>query len=349
MAFKKARSHNLHKERIIIDDTTEEILDYLLRSKSFLSDITLIKLNQKIKISFKKKFSEFLCGLMGMKKVNGSKNLLIIFLAVFCCTGSSYKVYAISNDMQKKIINITKDKNNLVNLRGSDFSDNKLIPVAEESKHNLTGIKPGQPLVLIPQNSSIHTVKKGENPVTISNKYNISLKNLISVNPKVNFLKLTAGNKIIIPDTKVSSINYHRYQLASRGFSPSVGFSSDRLFKWPTQGKQISSGFGERGFRRHTGVDIAGDYGEPITAAKSGIVTFTGWNGNYGECVIIDHGYGIQTLYSHASRILINTGDTVYAGQKIAKIGTTGRATGPHLHFEIILNGVQKNPERYLR
>lgn len=349
MAFKKAGSHNLDKERLIIDESTEEILDYLLRSRAFLSDFTILKLNQKLKTSFKQRVAKFLGNLLRFNKINSSKNLLIIFFALLLFAANSTKSFAVTTDMQNKIINITRDKTNLINLGDNGLSDNKLIPLAEESKHNLSGVKPGQPLVFIPQNTSIHTVKKGETPFGISKKYNVSLKNLISANPKVNFITLKPGEKLSIPDIKVSPVRYHRYLLASRGFSPSVGFSQDRLFKWPTQGREISSGYGERGFRRHAGVDIAGDYGSPIKAAKSGVVTFAGWNGNYGECIIVDHGYGIQTLYSHASRLLVSTGDTVYSGQQIAKIGTTGRATGPHLHFEILLNGVPRNPVKYLQ
>jgi murein DD-endopeptidase MepM/ murein hydrolase activator NlpD len=352
MAFKKAYSSKFIKEKVIIDETTEEILDYLLRSKNFLSDLTLLKLNQKVKLSFSKKIYEFVGGFLKSSKIDNSKTSLVIFFTILSLAGaslnSSSTVFAISNNLKQQIININpatlNSNGSLVNNKNS----NKIVPVSEELKDNLFGVKPGQPLLIIPQNSKIHVVKKGENLLKISNLYNVSLKRLISVNPKVDLLKLAIGEKLIIPDVKAT--RDHRYRLASRGFSPSIGFSHDRSFRWPTEGKrEIISNFGFRGFRNHSGVDIYGKTGDPIVASRSGIVAFSGWSGEYGKCIIIDHGNGIQTLYAHASKLLVKTGNSVYKGQEIAKVGTTGNANGAHLHFQVMLNGTPKNPKKYLQ
>lgn len=117
-------------------------------------------------------------------------------------------------------------------------------------------------------------------------------------------------------------------------------------FIWPARG-YISSGFGMRWGRMHKGIDIAGS--GSIWAADNGRVVQAGWNGNYGYSVTIDHGNGIRTLYGHLRSISVSVGQTVEKGQKIGVMGSTGDSTGVHLHFEVIQNGVTKNPIRYLR
>ncbi len=124
-------------------------------------------------------------------------------------------------------------------------------------------------------------------------------------------------------------------------------------FIWPVNGS-LSSGFGMRlhpilgDYRMHTGIDIGAGYGTPIKASKDGIVIFSGWKGGYGNTVIINHGGGIATLYAHASSIAVGSGSQVSQGQAIAYVGSTGYSTGPHLHFEVRLNGTPQNPMNYL-
>ena len=125
-------------------------------------------------------------------------------------------------------------------------------------------------------------------------------------------------------------------------------------FRWPTSGR-ITSYFGGRkspggiGSTNHKGMDIAGPRGTPIYAADGGIVTYAGWKGGYGYVVIINHNYnGYETFYAHNSKLLVSVGQTVYKGQQIAKMGSTGNSTGSHCHFEIRYNGVAKNPLNYL-
>ncbi len=123
---------------------------------------------------------------------------------------------------------------------------------------------------------------------------------------------------------------------------------------WPTSGR-ITSGFGYRksptgrGTEFHSGLDVANAYGSAIRATGSGKVVFAGWRSGYGWTVIIDHQYGYQTLYAHCSKLQVSAGDRVTRGNTIANIGTSGRSTGPHVHYEVLYRSEHQNPSNYLR
>lgn len=132
--------------------------------------------------------------------------------------------------------------------------------------------------------------------------------------------------------------------------SPYVGGE----FTWPCPASRyISSSFGNRlhptlnVWKFHTGIDIGCSAGKDIVAAASGKVIMSQWYGGYGNCVMIDHGGGIVTLYGHASKLLVSKGQVVKQGQVIALVGSTGRSTGPHLHFEVRKNGQYIDPMSY--
>ncbi|AFL99456.1 metalloendopeptidase-like membrane protein [Desulfitobacterium dehalogenans ATCC 51507] len=114
-------------------------------------------------------------------------------------------------------------------------------------------------------------------------------------------------------------------------------------------GGYVSSYYGYRGSEFHTGIDYAGSTGDPFVAAAAGTVIFAGRQGNYGNSILVDHGNGIQTRYAHASKLLVNVGQSVSQGETIGLVGSTGRSTGSHLHFEIIVNGDTVNPANYVR
>jgi murein DD-endopeptidase MepM/ murein hydrolase activator NlpD len=124
---------------------------------------------------------------------------------------------------------------------------------------------------------------------------------------------------------------------------------------WPVPSShRITSHFGGRkdpihgGWDDHTGVDISAAGGSDIVASESGIVTLAKRWSTYGNCVVISHGDGVSTLYAHASKILVETGQQVAKGQVIAKVGSTGRSTGNHLHYEVQMGGKAVNPKKYL-
>ncbi|WP_077369265.1 M23 family metallopeptidase [Anaerosalibacter sp. Marseille-P3206] len=118
-------------------------------------------------------------------------------------------------------------------------------------------------------------------------------------------------------------------------------------FILPTRGS-LSSRYGMRRGRMHKGIDLAARIGTPINAADGGTVTFAGYRGAYGYLVEVNHGNGFVTRYGHCSKIYVKKGTKVYKGQKIAAVGNTGRSTGPHLHFEVLKNGVHQNPSKYV-
>jgi murein DD-endopeptidase MepM/ murein hydrolase activator NlpD len=112
----------------------------------------------------------------------------------------------------------------------------------------------------------------------------------------------------------------------------------NQSFMWPTKGV-FTSGFGWRWGRMHKGIDIANNVGTPIVAARDGIVKFSGWSSGYGYLVELAHSDGSSTRYAHNSRLLVRKGQIIPQGVKISLMGSTGRSTGPHLHFEIRQRG----------
>jgi murein DD-endopeptidase MepM/ murein hydrolase activator NlpD len=178
----------------------------------------------------------------------------------------------------------------------------------------------------------IHYVQKGETLWQISRKYQVSVQSIASANQFSESERLIVGQRLVIPETRSSSVSSHS-------------------FVWPLNGP-ITSQFGIRtlGGRRdyHTGIDIDARTGALIKAAESGIVSFSGYINGYGNVIIIDHAGGYSTVYAHSSSNLVKEGQNVTKGDVICKLGSTGNATGSHLHFEIRENGKPINPLDYL-
>jgi murein DD-endopeptidase MepM/ murein hydrolase activator NlpD len=135
-------------------------------------------------------------------------------------------------------------------------------------------------------------------------------------------------------------------QAAQSGQSSTGAVSSEGLI-WPVNGP-VTSGFGMRWGRMHTGIDIAVPTGTPVHASASGTVVYAGWMSGYGYLVAIDHGNGLATAYAHNSSLLVAVGQHVAQGDTISLSGSTGHSTGPHVHFEVRVNGVPVDPLLYL-
>lgn len=141
------------------------------------------------------------------------------------------------------------------------------------------------------------------------------------------------------------NIKVYENVLRERGYTPSL---------WPVQGN-LESGFGVRrnpfgggSYEFHSGQDIDAQIGDPVKAGASGQVTFVGWQNGYGQLIVIDHGGGLTSRYGHLSHIDVAQGQTIERGQFIGRVGSTGRSTGPHLHYEIRINDTPVDPLQYL-
>lgn len=162
--------------------------------------------------------------------------------------------------------------------------------------------------------------------------------------------KITKHNGIVVEKEilKEEIIKKPVDELVVQGTKELPKTAATGVFLMPTRGS-ISSRYGMRNGRMHRGLDIAARTGTPIKAADGGKVTYVGWKGTYGNLVEINHGNGYVTRYAHCSTINVRRGDRVYKGQVIAKVGSTGRSTGSHLHFEVLRNGRNQNPANYVK
>ena len=188
--------------------------------------------------------------------------------------------------------------------------------------------------------------------ISIVEKYETEMKDLVSSEEAISKLYVEKPKPVVVASNKkISSTKYAstgtvNTSLTTSGGTASLGISLIR----PVSGI-ISSRFGVRSSIRssaHTGLDIATSTGTPIQAAASGTVTFSGYKGSYGNMIVITHANGVQTYYGHCSQLYVSSGTSVSQGQTIAAVGSTGNSTGPHLHFEVRINGVAYNPQNYV-
>lgn len=204
-------------------------------------------------------------------------------------------------------------------------------------------LKPGMKLRIPNQDGIFYKVKKGDTLEGIAKRFGIYREAILSANAIPDDSSLVVGLEIFLPRAKPL------VSLDRGGLSGSV-----RSFRWPVSGR-INSGFGWRrdplSGRRdlHTGIDIKAPNGRTVRAAASGRVVYAGWMGGYGRTVVIDHGNGYTTLYAHCSALLTKRGQRVSPGDTVGRVGSSGRTTGPHLHFEIRSNGSPVNPLKLLR
>ena len=149
------------------------------------------------------------------------------------------------------------------------------------------------------------------------------------------------------PVTEVVNRGTGSIQISSRSAYNSGGGSG--TLAWPLSSNKITSPYGTRSRGFHSGIDLAAKTGTSVYAAAGGTVELASWYYGYGNCIVINHGNGVKTRYAHLSAYKVSVGTTVSRGQLIALSGNTGNSTGPHLHFEVIVNGVTKNPVNYLK
>lgn len=192
-------------------------------------------------------------------------------------------------------------------------------------------------------------LRAGQTLWDLSQEYGTTVEAIAAANQLASPDRVRAGQRLQVP-ARATAAAPRRGVAGAAGQDVDSVTSAVRLaqaFVWPARGR-LTSRFGWRARRHHDGIDIGAPRGAPITAARDGVVTFSGRYYSYGKTVIINHGSGLQTLYGHASTLLVRAGDRVSKGQVIARVGSTGRSTGPHVHFEVRVNGRPVNPMKYL-
>jgi LysM repeat protein len=244
--------------------------------------------------------------------------------------------------------------------------DDTLGQIAEKFSLNLTTIlwsnnltfrstiRPGQALTIPPVDGVSYAVRSGDTLLAIARRYSANTEEIVRFNKLDPDETLQIGQALMIPNGQPPApAAPSRSASFSQIFSaPTPATGGERgsatgtgEWVWPTDWRVITQYF----TWRHTGIDIDGDYTTNSYAAADGEVVYAGWRRGYGLTVEIDHGNGIMTRYGHHSSLYVKAGDIVSAGQAIARTGTTGRSTGTHLHFEVIVNGRFKNPLEYVR
>ena len=197
---------------------------------------------------------------------------------------------------------------------------------------------------MLPVSGVYHTVVEKDTLGIIAARYKVDVSAIVEYegNDLEEPYDLAIGQKLIVPGGKKPYVP--RKVFAYNGSVPQGATKGSGSFGWPVTGR-ITQKF----WNGHRAIDIAAPQGTPIYAADSGYVAFAGWSDvGYGRMIIIDHGNNFQTLYAHMQVYHVETGQSVGKGQKIGVVGSTGNSTGPHLHFEIILKGVRRNPLIYL-
>jgi len=211
-------------------------------------------------------------------------------------------------------------------------------------------IKPGQKLTILPNSGINHEVSSGDTVLAIAKKYQTDAKEIIEVNKLADASDIAIGDLLFIPNgvkptPVVTSYKPKVSVYSNETYEPAENIDTDTKLLWPLLSKRITQYY----HLGHSGLDIGDKTGNPIYAAEAGKVERAGWSKGYGYNVIINHGNGLKTLYGHASKLLVEAGDSVSRGQTIALIGSTGWSTGPHLHLEVQINGAKQNPINYIK
>lgn len=213
-------------------------------------------------------------------------------------------------------------------------------------------IRPGDNLIILPENGVSYLVKSGDTLIKIASRHGVDEGDIMKINNLKDVAKLKIGDKLFIPGGKKqtyaqvsNSTRYSGLEAIGNIVVPPAKKVVGSSMLWPTEGHRITQYYSWR----HTGLDIANKTGTPLYASDSGTVEYAGWGNGYGNEVVINHGGGKKTRYAHASKLFVKKGQFVNKGETVAAMGSTGWSTGPHIHFEVIINGVKYNPLNYIK
>lgn len=263
--------------------------------------------------------------------------------------GESVFSTQISPKPRDKIITYVVEEGDTLSSIAQKFDISVDTIVWENNLNVKTNLSLGQTLKILPVSGVSHKVIKGDTVYSIAKKYEANAQGIVNF-PFNDFadpdtFSLTAGQILIVPDGSPPQVTPTAPRPLPRFIAQSQTIEGVEGFIWPTSGSIT-----QYPVWYHMAVDIANSSVPPVAAAKAGKVT-TGEcvRGGYGCHVILDHGDGIQTLYAHLSQITVDIGDNVSQGEVIGRMGSTGRSTGTHLHFEVRKSGVLLNPLNFLK
>ena len=248
--------------------------------------------------------------------------------------------------ISNQVLEYTVQPGDLLSFIASDYGISMDSIIWANSLANANSIKPDQVLRIPPVSGVIHKVKTGDTVASIAKKYGATTEKILAFNNIEEGQSLAINEELIVPNGQIKSSvtakSSTQTTVAKRfSYLPDLG----DYFMIPTQGRL------SQGIHGRNGADRANSCGTPIYAAADGNITTAdavGYNGGFGQFIKIAHPNGTETLYAHASKLLVALGQTVAKGQLIALMGTTGRSTGCHLHFEVHVNGKPINPIKYL-
>lgn len=230
-----------------------------------------------------------------------------------------YRVYGVNvNNEEKFVVDTLKEAQEIadkINEEQKDYQKKGTIEISEKFVQEYT----------LPEDVEVAVNSISENLKNANDEYVKSIKK-----QTVSY----AASTYVVPDEILLAM---------------IDENRSLVFRNPLDNGIVTSRYGMRSLGNHKGMDIAASTGTPIHVAEDGIVTFVGWSGGYGNLVIVQHGNGYETYYGHCSAFNCDAGDTVSKGDVIALVGSTGRSTGPHVHFEVRVNGENYDPEPFIK
>jgi murein DD-endopeptidase MepM/ murein hydrolase activator NlpD len=238
--------------------------------------------------------------------------------------------------------------------------------VLGDNPHN---IRPGQELNILPIDGTYHRWSEGDGLNGVANFFDVAPEDIIEYpgnNLSIESIgdwtrpNIASGTWIIIPGGSRAFVSWSAPEIprdnpgVAKVLGPgacdsiSDGAIGSGAFVWPSN-SHLVNGFDFNPSANHSGIDIDGEEGDPVYAADNGVIVYAGWNNwGYGNAIVVNHGNGWQTLYAHLSALYVGCGQSVYQGNSIGAIGTTGNSTGSHLHFEMMHDGTKVDPKNYL-
>jgi len=234
---------------------------------------------------------------------------------------------------RSQVVEYTVQPGDVISFIASDYGVSSNSIIWANGLRDADSLQPGQILKIPPVTGTIHTIKSGDTIASIAKKYGVEQQDIIEFNSLPLDGQLAVGDEVIVPNGKVSSSG-SAVAVSSGTTVPRFSYLPDLggYFMIPTTGRNWGIIHGRNG------VDIANSCGTPIYAAADGVVTLSdgvGYNGGFGKYIKISHPNGTETLYAHASKLIVSAGETIARGQLIALMGSTGRSTGCHLHLEV--------------